>query len=292
LLFASTSAWADEASSKRASELKIQGDAVFDQGKYADAYALYVQAYSVDPSPSLLYNQGRALEAMGEYPDAIGKLEDFQAKASPETIAKVPALGELMAGIRARISTLVVTCNVQGARVVVRDRIVGTISSAQKLETKTRAGMATVDVIAEGYANFHQEVDLTATQTITLDVKLVERKDMAVLVVRASPEGSLVSIDSKPVGPAPVTTKLKPGTYQLELQRPSYLTESMPITLAKGEKREIDVTLHKPPPFYAKWWFWTGVGAAVAGGVVLSIALVTEKGASSGSFSPGQVKGP
>src|SRR5581483_5858308 len=92
LLVASSTAYADEASVKRSGELKEQGYAVFDQGKYADAYALYVQAYSVEPTPSLLYNQGRALEAMGEYPDAIAKLEDFRQKASPEMLAKVPAL--------------------------------------------------------------------------------------------------------------------------------------------------------------------------------------------------------
>jgi len=28
----------------------------------------------------------------------------------------------------------------------------------------------------------------------------------------------------------------------------------------------------KPSPFYKKWWFWTGVGAAVVGGTVIAIA--------------------
>lgn len=288
----SSAAWADEASSKRASELKDQGDAVFDQGKYADAYALYVQAYATDAVPSLLYNQGRTLEAMGEYPDAIAKLEEFAAKASPEMLAKVPALNELLAGIRARVSTLVVKCNVPGARVVVRERIIGTVPASMQLSSPIRAGSASIEVIAEGYETFRRSLDLTPTQTITVEARLVERKDMAVLSVRADPAGSLVVIDDRPYGPVPITAKLSPGRYSLVLERESYVNESMPITLARGEKRDIFVTLHRPPPIVAKWWFWTGVGAVIAGGVVLTIALVSERGASSGSFSPGQVKGP
>lgn len=36
------------------------------------------------------------------------------------------------------------------------------------------------------------------------------------------------------------------------------------------------------PPYYARWWFWTGVGAVVAGGVVTAILLTHSSKASPG----------
>jgi tetratricopeptide (TPR) repeat protein len=73
-----------------AASLKAEGDSLFDKGRFADAYDAYRRAYDKSRSPALLYNQARALEAMGEYPEALDKLDAFQTTAPPELRARVP----------------------------------------------------------------------------------------------------------------------------------------------------------------------------------------------------------
>src|ERR1700744_1837918 len=95
----------------QAGKLKKEADALMGQDRYADALSLYQKAYDITADPALLYNEGRAYEAMGEYPDAVDKLEKFDHDASPALHAKVPALQELINGIKSRIAVLVVTSN-------------------------------------------------------------------------------------------------------------------------------------------------------------------------------------
>src|SRR4051794_30216139 len=55
----------------RVAEIKKRGDTAMDSGRPADALAAYVEAYSLVKEPALLYNKGRALQALGEYPQAL-----------------------------------------------------------------------------------------------------------------------------------------------------------------------------------------------------------------------------
>lgn len=61
------------------------------------------------------------------------------------------------------------------------------------------------------------------------------------------------------------------------------LIEELEEKKAQGESEKFIRKKQNPPdkPFYKKWWFWTGVGVAVAGGTVGIFA------ASGGSSPPG-----
>src|SRR5260221_12423289 len=110
----------------RALELKRPGDAAMESMHYRDAVDAYVQAYAITKDPALLYHRGRALQAVGDFPDAVEALEGFDASADPALKSRVPKLGELLAEVRSKIATLVLTCNVASARVLLRDTVVGT----------------------------------------------------------------------------------------------------------------------------------------------------------------------
>lgn len=278
----------DASAVARAAAMKAEADGLFDQRRYAEAHSLYRKAYALSRDPALLYNEGRSLEAMGEYPEAIAKLEAFAAAAPPKMRARVPTLDRLLASIRARVASLEVRCNVAGAKVLVRGRVLGTVEGT--LKTAVRAGAARIEVIADGYDPFSEEVDLGGNATLTLDVTLREKRVVAFLDVRAEPSGSLVFIGERPYGPAPVHASLAPGLHTLRVERSGYVVESYRVTLSPGERRELSVTLHEPPPVTSKWWFWTGVGVAVVGATVVTTALLVERPAGSGSFSPGQIR--
>src|SRR5262249_30656935 len=110
---------APEAHASRPAELKKSGDRAMDALRYADAYAAYSDVYALTLDPALLYNMGRALQALNRYPEALDRLEAFQVVAPPDLKARVPRLAELIAELRGRVTTLKVTSSVEGARVLV-----------------------------------------------------------------------------------------------------------------------------------------------------------------------------
>jgi hypothetical protein len=59
-----------------------------------------------------------------------------------------------------------------------------------------------------------------------------------------------------PTSPAPAPVVLHPPVIQAAPQEQLGLTAT-----------------HEPAPVYKRWWFWTAIGAAVAGGVVTAVAL-------------------
>lgn len=272
-----------------AGKLKKEADGLMGQDRYADALALYQKAYEISADPALLYNQGRALEAMGEYPDAVDKLERFDKDADPKLHAKVPALRELINDLKSRIATLVVTSNATGARLLVRDKAQGTIDGEKKL--RTRAGPATIEVSAEGYNTFRKDVELTPGTTVKVDAQLQLKKSDAVLVIRSKPIAD-ISVDGKAIGRVPLEFHIAAGSHNLVAEASGYEPESVPMTLALGDRRELDIEMHKSASITSRWWFWTAIAGVVVTGAAVGgyFAFTTERTPDKGDFGRGTLR--
>ncbi len=80
------------------------------------------------------------------------------------------------------------------------------------------------------------------------------------------------------------------GAHEVAVKRDGYDDARVPLVLAPGATRDLSIPMSLSVPVTSKWWFWTTVGVAVAGGIVLTYALTTEKGSSHGTL--GTVSGP
>lgn len=278
-----------EGQKTEAAHLKSAADVLMDQDRYADALVLYQRAYELSSDPALLYNQGRAFEALGDYPTALQKLEAFEATAPAATRARVPGLRDLITDLKGRLATLVVRTNAPGARLLVRQKDEGVINVEKKLST--RAGSASVEVDAEGYEPFRREVDLSAGATVVVEANLVSKKRDALVIVRTRPVADIV-FDGKALGRAPLEVRTTAGPHALVATAEGYYEEKVPMSVALGDRRELDLELRKTPGILSRWWFWTGVGVIIAGGIATAFVLTTEKPHSNGSFSPGSVASP
>jgi len=278
-----------KAEKAEAAKLKKEADQLMDQDRYVDALALYEKAYGLTADPALLYNQGRALEAMGEYPEAVEKLEKFDREATPALRAKVPGLRDLIADLRKRIATLVVTTNAPNARLLVREKVVGTID--KEIRIRTRSGPATIEVVAEGFVPFKKEIDLAPSSVVKIDARLASKKSEPLVIVRTKPTAD-IAVDGKPMGRSPLEMRLAPGEHVLVAKAPGRQTEKIPMTLALGDRRELDIELRPQPSLLSRWWFWTAVGTVVAGGVAIAVATNIEREPTPGTFGRGIVSGP
>jgi hypothetical protein len=285
-----TVARADDATA-RAQQLKKQGDAAMDSLRYDEALSAYKAAYDLSHDPAILYNVGQVRRARGEYPEALDSFEAFDQQAPPELKARVPTLPQLIAEVRGKVATVTITTNVAGARVLVRERIVGTTPLEKPI--RVGAGKALVEIDAAGHLPYRKELDLAGGSATVLDAKLESSEARGVLVVHAN-AGASVLVDGKLAGNAPVELTVAPGSHEVLVRREGFEDNASSAVIRSGERRELDVTLAARSSIVQKWWFWTGVGVVVAGGVVATVlAVMLPRGPDAGDgFQPGTLGAP
>jgi hypothetical protein len=115
--------------------------------------------------------------------------------------------------------------------------------------------------------------------------------------VTANVAGAQVRIGSVAAGMTPLTAEVTPGTYPVVIRMPGYEEFVTRVTIAPGSVATVRgeltaIPIETPPlppetppdtppdekdegtPIYKTWWFWTGIGAVVAGGVVATVLLL------------------
>jgi hypothetical protein len=272
-----------------AARLKAAADTLMDEHKYADAYNLYVQAYDLSKDPALLYNQGRVLEALGEYPQALDKLEQFERDAPEKLRARAPGLRDLLVDLRSRITTVVVKTNVKNAQLQIRQKTIE--ATGNERTVRTRSGPAAIDVTAEGYEPFHRDIDLEGGKTVTVAADLIAKKRDALLLIRTRPVAD-ISLDGKQMGPSPLEVRVEGGSHEVVARASGYIDDKVQLNVALGDKRSLDLELKKTPGLLSRWWFWTAVGVVVVGGATTAVLVTTERHGDHGTFQTGNVKGP
>ncbi len=282
-------AFAQSKSQREATALKKQGDAAYDSMRYAEALDAYNQSYEAYPDPRLFYNRGRAHAAMSQYPEALEQLVAFKTKAPKRVLRKVPQLDSLIMEVRSKVSILRLKSDVGGARVVLRDRVIG---QTPLPPTKVNAGRAVLEVTADGRLPFKKSIELRGGRETTISVDLPPLDSRARLLVRSPIAGARVSVDGRVVGVVPAETQVDPGKHIISVTHADYSDAETTTFVKAGETKDLTIDLDKSSAITSKWWFWTGVGVVVVAGVVTVVALNTEKDADSGTIPPGQVAVP
>jgi hypothetical protein len=188
------------------------------------------------------------------------------------------------------VAHVTLRCNVAGAEVVLRDRVLGTTPLTKDL--RVTSGHAKLPVRAEGYLPLSRDVDLPGGGSVTIDADLAPKDASGVLIVKANVEGATVWLDGRPVGQVPVEVSAEQGDHVLRAERTGFDPATTHAVLAAGERKEVTLSLISPPPITAKWWFWTGIGVVVVGAAVTVVALTTERGPDTGTVSPGRASAP
>jgi hypothetical protein len=151
-----------------------------------------------------------------------------------------------------------------------------------------------VQVELEGFFTATRDVVLPGGGSLTLEVELHPKRTSGLLSVRTDPIGAEVLVDGRASGTSTprVELALQAGPHEVLAHREGYDDARVPIFLAPGVSRDLEIPMSRSVPVTARWWFWSGVALAVAGGVAAGFALTTERPAGTGNLSPGQVRAP
>jgi hypothetical protein len=82
---------AEPSAAERALRLSEEGVEFYKAHDYRRAVEKYATAYELDPDPNLLYNEGKCYEALGDYPAARDKYNEFLSKPNGDVNARKKA---------------------------------------------------------------------------------------------------------------------------------------------------------------------------------------------------------
>jgi PEGA domain len=270
-------------------EFKASGDRAMQATHYEQALAAYERASELEAHPILLFNRGRALQALKRYPEALDAIVAFRAQAPPELAAKAGDLEALLTNLRQRVSSLAIDCTVVNARAVLDGRTLGVTPFAQPVPVN--AGRSHLVITADGYEPFEKDITLPATRLQTVRVALVPRKAEGRLTVN-SVVGAVVFADGVRLGAVPAEITLRSGRHLIRVEHPSYRPLETGVEIRAGQDRRITLALEKEPGVLGQWWFWTGAGVLVSAAATVLIVATTERSPSSGDIPPGKVAAP
>ncbi len=279
---------AQPSSNAQAAEaLKKEGDALMGDIRYEEALAKYREAYKLGANPALLYNQGRALEALGRYPEALEMLRSFDAKAPPDLHAKVPNLQKLIDDVEAHTCLLTVDAPA-GAQVRMGDVVLG---KAPLPEIRVNAGKRVrLEATLEGAEPDVQELDLPGKAKARVSFNLVSKDKTGVLAIDSPVKGATVTVDRLPPRQVPTEIRVPAGRHTVTLTAAGYRTNVVDVEVAVGQRRPVIIEPGESA-VYERWWFWTVIGVVVAGGVAGGVvgAYFTEGAPAEGTIPPCQV---
>jgi hypothetical protein len=112
---------------------------------------------------------------------------------------------------------------------------------------------------------------------VVISFDLLPKPSTSKVRITASQPGTTVAVDGRERGLAPLELELSLGAHQLSAHREGFEPLRAEVVLDSGQERMLDLTLlpvrDTRTPVYQRWWFWTGIGAAVVGGTVAAFAL-------------------
>ena len=197
------------------------------------------------------------------------------AMAAPpkKPVAAKPEVAETPVSTQA---TITVSSLTRGAKVYLNDEDVGEVPLKSPLKVKAGETYA-IRVQKRGYAPYLDTVMAGGGQNSAVEADLVPT--MGVLRINCNVLRARVSLAGKPIGMTPFDGDVAPGKHELHIAVPGYLQETRELQIDAGQEQTLDITLNPVPApvvqedksIFARWWFWTAVGAVVVGGVAAGV---------------------
>jgi hypothetical protein len=211
-----------------AKALQVEGLKLLDHGDAGRALEKFTAAYSLVPSPRVLFNLGRAHFELGQGAEAYECFDQFLAEAE-NVPPKSRADAELM---RSQLRTNVALLQVAGPA--------GAVVSIDR-RNRGRLPLERPLAVAPG----------TRTVTVQSDEKILSEKQLH--LVEATTTRLVVEIAPAPAPAVALTTTVVPPSPS-----PPALVSTPPAPVRPADQRSI----------LGRWWFWAAATAVIAAGVV------------------------
>jgi len=293
--FTATTRAQDEEVVTRARSAFSQGAGLAKQMRWGDALARFEASAKLRAHAATSYNIGICLRALGRYTQARvwfrRGLSQDQAAGNKELSASTVANSKAyLAEIERVLATLEVRLEPVSATITVDGRPLEPVSGA-KNKTTLVAGIAPAGpgrappvarftlVLDPGAHLFVLSrkgfTDAVVRKTVAPasrgKLELVLKRLAATLRIDSNQPQAAVSLDGLDVGLVPVTLQRPAGRYQVAVRKRGFAGYEAEVNLSPAQKMDLMARLQpRAVGLHERWWFWTAIGAAVAGGVVVT----------------------
>lgn len=256
-----------QSSADRAAELGAEAASFFRQGEYGAAAERFLEAYTLDPHPVLLFNLGRALQELGQLPAARDSFLDVIQIADDASVrgAAQQRLDEVRTALRQQgydpdtvtptsyvlRGNLLITSLPEGATVFLENERVGeTPLQLQNIDVGTYAVRLTLD----GHHPVNATLEFRGGQDTLRHFTLETRTTLDTYVppqpgylsVISANAGVTVSLDGEPIGETPISNRgLAPGQYVVSLRSPDFAPFTTTVSILSGEETRIIATMQR-----------------------------------------------
>ncbi|HVY32048.1 MAG TPA: PEGA domain-containing protein [Polyangiaceae bacterium] len=237
------------------------------------------------PSGAELYIDRKELGSVGKSPRDVGvapgqhriiAVLDGCRDTSVEVEARVGSVTEAPVALEQIVGKLVVSSNVEGARVQLAD---GRVLGSTPLETSLAVGRYELRVGHPGFSEQRAWATVEEAEPARLELSLKhDPATVATLSVRTGAAHARISLDGKLLGVAPLLVQdLTPGDHRLSLSGDGLEPWTTVLPLEPGGTTRVDARLADPRAATWSGWRWIGYGGSAAllaaGGIVGITAL-------------------
>lgn len=248
-----------------------RGVALAQQDRWTEALEEFRRSRALADRPRTAFNVALALQRLGRYREALGPLEECLRMPSAGAEADlVDDARNLLTQVGGSLATLTLAVAPGHAEVRINDELIPGAGTLRTLAIDP--GRQILDVSAPGVTPQRLEVVTRSGDRVS------RRVDLAVvparLAVTVTPPDATVSLDDEPIGHGTTAWQGSPGVHRLRVESPGYRSYRRPVSLSPGGEVRLDVALVRVgSPWYASPILWTGVGLAVAGGVLAAVLI-------------------
>lgn len=276
----------------RARRLFREGAALADQALWAQALERYERADALAPHASIAFNMGVCERALGHGTRARRAFElalkrDAEEPSLPESMRTTldgyqREIDELMATLTVTLVPATATITVDGRPLTRRGKhwVAGLAAPGPATSVKRKRfvieadpGLHVIVVSSPGFEN------VVLRETLANGAR--ERRDLTLarlpgeLQISADREGAAVSVDGLDVGLAPVALRRPAGAYHVEVRKSGFEPYLADVRLEPAAEVALEAVLAPEEiGLHERWWFWTSIGAALAGAAVVTYFVV------------------
>jgi hypothetical protein len=262
-----------------------RGVKLFDAGDFPGALAEFDAVYRLTGRWEVLFNVAVTQKKLFRYGAAVRSLERYLEEGGAAVDGpRRAAVEKELTEIRSLVAEISVVVEGAPAQIEVDGLAEGTTPLERPL--LLGSGRHVVRASREGELSDEKVLDVVSGQNATVRLaprpRPVEART-AEISLDSSPPGAQLVVDGKDVGKAPWSGTLDAGGHLVTASLDGYTKARQEVVVVAGQKRRVTLELvvaapgvAKEKPIYKKWWFWTGVGAVVAAGVVTAVVLGNE----------------
>lgn len=255
-----------------ARRLFMEGQAALEDGRFTDAVQAFQRSLAISDRPGTMFNLGLAYRGLDQCREAVDAFEQVIGLSQDNgLVSQARALREEASRC---VGHVALTVAGRATEVLVDGEAVRLLDGQHDLALNP--GHHTFEARREGHVPARASVDLarSARDAITLDASAWPLA--ARIVIDTGSREATVRLNGEAVRPSATGLESMPGRQRVEVRFGDGDVQRREVDVPAGGR----VVLAFAPsgeaasssPIYARWWFWTGLGAVVLGTVVGVVA--------------------